>query len=129
MRATTGVLLVLALLAGTALVAGLWLDTRENVETRCWLDDPHVGVSVSETALISAEETVWPVGRRCEWEPAAGDGVIVTQTGWARTAAFLVIGSASAAWAVVGAARRRRAAALPFAVCVCVLAIVLFRTA
>ncbi|MCO7202072.1 hypothetical protein NH287_00885 [Microbacterium sp. CnD16-F] len=128
MRAATGVLIALALLAGVALIAGLWLDTRENVETRCWLDDAPVGVSVSESALISAEETVWPVGRRCEWEPAAGDGVIVTQTGWARTTVFVVVGLASAVWAVVGAARRRRAAAVPFAVCVGLVAVVVFWT-
>ena len=96
MRAATGVLLALALVAGVALIAGLWLDTRENVETRCWLDDAPAGVSVSESALISAEETVWPVGRRCDWEAAASDGVIVTQTGWARTAVFVVVGLASA---------------------------------
>lgn len=128
MRAATGVLLALALLAGVALIFGLWLDTRENAETRCWLDDAPAGVSVSESALISAEETVWPVGRRCEWEAAAGEGVIVTHTGWARTAVFVVVGLASALWAVVGAARRRRADAVPFAVCVGLAAVVVLWT-
>jgi hypothetical protein len=117
-RVATGVMLVIAFLAGAAVIAGLWLDTRESADARCWTDETPVGVEVSETALVSAESTAWPVGRRCEWRSASRDGVIVTQTGWPRTIALLVVGGCSIPLAIVGILRRRLATLAPLAVCV-----------
>ncbi len=120
-RAATGVMLVLAVLAGLILVGGLFVDTRENTESRCWNDDHPAGVLVSETALLSAEATMWPVGRQCTWEAASGDVVIVTQTGWPRTIGFVAVSAISAVLAVVGAIRRRAGAVAPLIVCVLAL--------
>lgn len=120
-RAATGVMLVLSVLAGLVLVAGLFLDTRESAEGRCWKDVHPPGVSASEVALLSAEATAWPVGRRCTWAAESGDGTVVTQTGWDRTIGFLVVSAVSVGLAAVGAIRRRAGAVIPLVVCVVAL--------
>lgn len=121
MRIATGVMFVLAVLAGLILVGGLFLDTRESADARCWLDDHPAGVAVSETALLSAEATLVPVGRQCTWAAASGGDAIVTQTGWPRTIGFLAVTVVSAGLAVVGVIRRRAGAVAPLVVCVLAL--------
>ncbi|MFJ6680148.1 hypothetical protein ACIQLK_13620 [Microbacterium sp. NPDC091382] len=110
-------MIVVSVLAGLVLLGGLFLDNRESAEGRCWKDDHPVGVAVSETALLSAEATVWPAGRQCTWAAASGDGAVVTQTGWSRTVAFVSVTAVSAALAVVGLIRRRAGAVIPLVVC------------
>ncbi|MEV8023753.1 hypothetical protein [Microbacterium sp. NPDC080220] len=126
MRLATAVMLVVAVLTGAILLGGLWLDTRESADARCLAAEIPAGVAVSEVALISAEATAWPVGRRCEWQAASGDGVVVTQTGWLRTIGFAVVGALSACVAILGMRRRRPAAIAPLAVCLVVYGLAVF---
>ncbi|WP_166865786.1 hypothetical protein [Salinibacterium sp. ZJ70] len=85
-------------------VVSQYVDTRENVEYRCVVDGDHTGVEKSEGALIAAEVTAVPAGRKCTWR---GESVpiVIEQTGEAVTTAALV-GVGLVAIASVGLARR-----------------------
>lgn len=85
-------LLVVFVALCVTMVVTRYIETRENVEARCYLSEPPAIVEVSEAALIRAEVTSFPAGRLCVWRATDG-GVIEQQTGWLVTGAAL-IGSA-----------------------------------
>ncbi len=63
------------------MLAGQFLDSRENVVTRCLLATAPAGAVRNENPIVSASVTAFPAGRRCVYD-AIGGGTISTQTGW-----------------------------------------------
>lgn len=79
-------------------------DTRENVEYRCLMDGDRAGAQLSDDALVAAEVTAVPAGRKCTWR-GESDALVVEQTGGAVTNAALV-GVVLVALATVACARK-----------------------
>lgn len=108
--------LVCALAAGV-LAVDLLASTRENIEYRCLVNAPASGISSAENALVAARATLFPAGRECVWRAVDG-GLIVEQTGWLTTSAFVVCGIGALVIAILClAAWRYLWALVPLALC------------
>lgn len=114
------VVAVLCVFPAASMVLSQYFDTRENVSSRCFLDDHQDDVAMGENTLIEAHVTSIPAGRLCIWDGVDG-GEVTHQTGWFFTVMSII---ASAAGLVVLVAlqwtirslRARLLAALPFLV-------------
>lgn len=62
----------------------MWIDTRGDAFTRCYLDSHYPGVVIDVGVPAAAYATAFPAGRYCLWR--ASDGTTaVEQTGWIST--------------------------------------------
>lgn len=103
--------------SAAALAVDLLASTRENIEYRCLMNAPAAGVSPAENALVAARATLLPAGRECVWRAADG-GLLVEQTGWLTTSAFLLCAICALVIAVfLVAAWRYMWAVVPLSIC------------
>lgn len=73
-----------AWIAALYAAVSMWIDTRGDAFTRCFLDSQHPGAVIDVDVPAAAYATAFPAGRYCWWR--ASDGTIaVEQTGWIST--------------------------------------------